>query len=231
MAEPVKVFHGDEVIQGCFSKVGLGRLKGFVTTTTTTFIVFFFFFLVVIGALFWLDIPIIRGSPFSFTSEVHHERIPFPLICSDSGSVNHTSVFNPKGLSAKTCPDYFRWIHQDLKPWEASGITRDVIKRGIPSADFRLVIVNGTAYVDRYRPSYQTRDLFTLWGILQLLRLYPGKVPDLDLLFYCGDSTVIMKNDYKGLFAKLSPPPPVFHYCGQKAALDIIFPDWTFWGW
>ncbi|GMI66865.1 hypothetical protein HRI_000355800 [Hibiscus trionum] len=225
MAEPVEVFHGgDEVTQGCFSKIG--RLKGFVTTTTS-FI--FFFFLVVIGALFWLDIPIIRGNPFSFTSEVHHERIPFPLTCSDS--VNYTAAFKPKASSAKTCPDYFRWIHQDLKPWKASGITKDVIERGIPSADFRLVIVNGTAYVDRYRPSYQTRDLFTLWGILQLLRLYPGKVPDLDLLFYCGDNTVIMRRDYTGLFAKPSPPPPVFHYCGQKAALDIIFPDWTFWGW
>ncbi|KAE8721292.1 Downstream target of A 2 [Hibiscus syriacus] len=108
-----------------------------------------------------------------------------------------------------------------------------MIESGIPSADFRLVIVDGNAFVDRYRPSYQTRDLFTIWGILQLLKLYPGKVPDLDLLFYCGDETVIMKSHYKGLFAASSPPPPppVFHYCGEKAALDIIFPDWTFWGW
>ncbi|KAE8693806.1 hypothetical protein F3Y22_tig00110793pilonHSYRG00042 [Hibiscus syriacus] len=40
MAEPVKIFHGvwpygDEVMQGCFSKLGIGRLKGFVRTTTT----------------------------------------------------------------------------------------------------------------------------------------------------------------------------------------------------
>ncbi|KAK8268949.1 hypothetical protein V6Z11_D11G099700 [Gossypium hirsutum] len=104
-----------------------------------------------------------------------------------------------------------------------------MIERGKPIADFRLVIVNGEAYVERYIRSFQTRDLFTIWGILQLLRLYPGKVPDLDLLFYCGDNTVIMKSDYKGRYAALAPP--VFHYCGEEAALDIVFPDWSFWGW
>ncbi|KAL4351155.1 hypothetical protein GQ457_06G032130 [Hibiscus cannabinus] len=227
MAEPVKIFH-----EGCFSKVGLGWLKGFVTKTTTSI---FFFFLVFIGALILMDFPIIRGSPFSFTSSsskthpemIQHERIQFPLNC--SSFVNYMKAFEPKESSAKACPDYFRWIHQDLKPWKTSGITRDMIDRGIPSADFRLVIVNGNAYVERYRPSFQTRDLFTIWGILQLLKLYPGQVPDLELLFYCGDNTVIMKKDYQGHWA--ASPPPVFHYCGEKAALDIIFPDWSFWGW
>ncbi|XP_039005488.1 uncharacterized protein LOC120132865 [Hibiscus syriacus] len=176
MEEPVKIFHGvwpcgDEVIHGCFYKLGIGRLKGFVTTTAT-FI--FFFFLVVVVALFWMDIPIIRGDPFSFTSKVHHERFQFPLTCSTS--VNISSAFNPKDSPTKTCPDYFRWIHQDLKQFKTSGITKDLIESGTPSADFRLVIVDGNAYVDRYRPSYQTRDLFTIWGILQLLKLYPGKV-------------------------------------------------------
>ncbi|KAK8565828.1 hypothetical protein V6N13_020906 [Hibiscus sabdariffa] len=244
MAEHVKIVrgvwpygHGDEVIQGWLSKAtGLGRLKGFVTTTTS-FI--FFFFLLVIAALIWLDFPIIRGNPFSFAppsskihpeKKIHHvsiERIQFPLNC--SSFVNYVTVFEPKGSTAETCPDYFRWIHQDLRPWKASGITKDMIERGIPSADFRLVIVNGNVYVERYRPSFQTRDLFTIWGILQLLKLYPGKVPDLELLFYCGDNTVIMKRDYEGPSA--ASPPPVFHYCGEKAALDIIFPDWSFWGW
>ncbi|PPD90285.1 hypothetical protein GOBAR_DD12788 [Gossypium barbadense] len=83
-----------------------------------------------------------------------------------------------------------------------------------------LVIVNGKAYVEKYNRPYQTRDL---------LRLYPGKVPDLDLLFFCGDDTVIKRRNYKGRYAALAPP--VFHYCGEKAALDIVFPDWTFRVW
>ncbi|KAL1142418.1 hypothetical protein V6Z11_A11G096000 [Gossypium hirsutum] len=138
----------------------------------------------------------------SRTSKTHHERIEFPLNCSNSVNLpqtcpeNYPSVFQPQESSARTCPDYF-----------CSGITEDMIERGKRSADFRLFIVNGEAYVEKYNKPYQTRDVFTIWGILQLLRLYPGKVPDLDLL------------------------PPVLHYCGEKAALDIVFPDWTFWGW
>ncbi|KAE8721291.1 Downstream target of A 2 [Hibiscus syriacus] len=104
-----------------------------------------------------------------------------------------------------------------------------MIERGVPSADNRLLIINGSAYVEKYKPSYQTRDVFTIWGILQLLRLYPGKVPDLDLLFYTGDNTVIMKRHYNGLNA--TSPQPLFHYCREAVALDIVFPDWTFWGW
>ncbi|MBA0769310.1 hypothetical protein Gotri_018056 [Gossypium trilobum] len=172
MEEHVKHVLGDQTIHGCFPKVGVGRLKGFVSTTTI--FIFFFFLLAIAALLNWMDIV-------------------------------------------------------SLKQWKSTGITEDMIERGKPSADFRLVIVNGTAYVERYRMSYQTRDVFTIWGILQLLRLYPGKVPDLDLLFFCGDDTVIKKRNYKGRYAALAPP--VFHYCGEKAALDIVFPDWTFWGW
>ncbi|KAA3475284.1 protein O-glucosyltransferase 1-like [Gossypium australe] len=104
-----------------------------------------------------------------------------------------------------------------------------MIERRKPSADFRLVIVNEKAYVEKYNEPYQTRDVFTIWGILQLLRLYPGKVQDLDLLFFYGDDTVIKRRNSKGRYAALAPP--VFHYCGEKTALDIVFPDWTFWEW
>ncbi|KAK8268953.1 hypothetical protein V6Z11_D11G099900 [Gossypium hirsutum] len=210
MVEHVKVLqedraYGDEVIHGCFSKL------------------------------------VIRGTPngqsifTSRTSKTHHERIEFPLNCSNSVNLpqtcpeNYQSVFQLQESSARTCPDYFWWIHQDLKQWKGSWITEDMIERGKPCADFRLVIVNGKAYVEKYNRPYQTRDVFTIWGILQLLRLYPGKVPDLDLLFFCGDDTVIKRRNYKGRYAALAPP--VFHYCGEKAALDIVFPDWTFRVW
>ncbi|XWS35773.1 hypothetical protein CRYUN_Cryun20dG0024600 [Craigia yunnanensis] len=185
--------------------------------------------------------PIIQGSSFrlmispSQSTKKQHEIVEFPLNCSGSGLPqkcpdNYPSVSEPDEISStETCPDYFRWIHQDLQQWRSSGITRDMIERGKPSADFRLVIVKGKAYVEKYSKSFQTRDVFTIWGILQLLRLYPGKVPDLDLLFYSGDKTMIMKSDYRGPNA--TSPPPVFHYCGEEEALDIVFPDWTFWGW
>ncbi|KAK7292644.1 hypothetical protein RJT34_15495 [Clitoria ternatea] len=89
------------------------------------------------------------------------------------------------------------------------------------SAHFRLVIVDGKAYVERFRPSIE-RDVFTLWGILQLLRVYPGKLPDLELMFDCFDRPVIPKGN---------APPPLFRYCSDQWSSEVVFPDWSFWGW
>ncbi|KAH9310921.1 hypothetical protein KI387_025956, partial [Taxus chinensis] len=56
--------------------------------------------------------------------------------------------------------------------------------------------------------------------------MYPGMVPDLDLMFNCNDRPVIHKDQYKH-----AQPPALFHYCGSKNTFDIPFPDWSFWGW
>ncbi|XP_017240772.1 uncharacterized protein LOC108213484 [Daucus carota subsp. sativus] len=131
--------------------------------------------------------------------------------------------------SPAECPEYFRWIHEDLRPWRETGITEEMVERASRMADFRLVILNGKAYVESYRKSFQTRDVFTVWGILQLLRLYPGRVPDLDLVFQCADWPVISASLYSA--SNATAPPPLFHYCANDSTLDIVFPDWTFWGW
>ena len=122
------------------------------------------------------------------------------------------------------CPDYFKWIHEDLRPWKETGITREMVENGRPTANFRLVIVGGRAYVETFSRSFQTRDVFTQWGILQLLRRYPGQVPDLELLFDCNDPPVIPK-------PTAAPPAALFHYCTSDSTADITFPDWSFWGW
>ncbi|XP_054781274.1 uncharacterized protein LOC129288627 [Prosopis cineraria] len=140
---------------------------------------------------------------------------------------------SPSLSESLTCPEYFRWIHEDLKPWKRTGITRDMVELGKSLADFRLVIHKGKAYVETYRRSFQTRDVFTLWGISQLLKMYPGKVPDLELLFHCGDLSKVNKRDYLGSHPRMPTlvPPPLFHYCGDDTTFDIVFPDWSFWGW
>ncbi|WOL06066.1 O-glucosyltransferase [Canna indica] len=130
---------------------------------------------------------------------------------------------------SSSCPDYFRWIYEDLRPWMSTGITRRMVEKAKRTANFRLVVVGGKAYVQRYHQSYQTRDVFTIWGILQLLRRYPGRVPDLDLMFDCVDWPVVRASDYQRRNA--STPPPLFRYCGDDSTLDIVFPDWSFWGW
>ncbi|XP_050384875.1 uncharacterized protein LOC126801538 [Argentina anserina] len=165
------------------------------------------------------------------------KTIEFPLQCATDTNVTQTcprtypSKHNPANSnlpSNVTCPSYFRWIHEDLQPWRDTGITRDMVERARMTAHFRLVIVDGKAYLEKYRQSIQTRDMFTLWGILQLLRVYPGRLPDLEIMFDCDDRPVVRSRDFQGPNAG---PPPIFRYCSDEGSLDIVFPDWSFWGW
>ncbi|XP_027082191.1 uncharacterized protein [Coffea arabica] len=136
---------------------------------------------------------------------------------------------DPDAALQPTCPDYFRWIHEDLWPWRETGITLGMVEAAKRTASFRLVVVNGTVYVETYRRSFQTRDVFTQWGILQLLRLYPGRLPDLDMIISCADQPTVVKQFYPNPNA--SAPPALFSYDGDDATFDIVFPDWSFWGW
>ncbi|KAF7147889.1 hypothetical protein RHSIM_Rhsim03G0181600 [Rhododendron simsii] len=90
-----------------------------------------------------------------------------------------------------TCPDYFRWIHEDLQSWKETGITRDMVESAWIESNFRVVILNGRVYMERHKKGRTSRELFTLWGILQFLRRYPGKLPDLDLMFSTADQSAI----------------------------------------
>lgn len=145
------------------------------------------------------------------------------LKCSDilllTANIGHSS--------ATECQEYFRWIHEDLNPWRHVGITRKMVEGAKNMSHIRITIVNGRLYTIKYKKAFQTRDFVTIWGILQLLKLYPGQVPDVDLMFECGDKPVILKSHY----GASSIPPPVFHYCSDNLSHHIIFPDWSFWGW
>lgn len=220
-----------------------GSLKRGGATSITTTVLFFVFLFIFVGVLVytgWIDASIFPGDPsqkslLSFTKAPI--RLEYPLNCS-AGNLTKTcpgnyptkhNPTNPDHSSTNmTCPDYFRWIHQDLLPWKQTGITRDMVDRAQRTAHFRLVIIDGKAYVEKFRKSIQTRDMFTLWGILQLLRWYPGRLPDLELMFDCDDRPVVRMRDFRGPNAA---PPPLFRYCGDDWSLDIVFPDWSFWGW
>ncbi|KAI5066852.1 hypothetical protein GOP47_0017380 [Adiantum capillus-veneris] len=134
----------------------------------------------------------------------------------------------------RECPFYFHYIHEDLSPWtqaqtsnnQSVSVSKEMLNKASPLANFRVVIKKGRLYVDAFVPCFQTRAIFTIWGLLQLLRLYPGLVPDIDLLFGCGDTPRVFRRNYQN-----SPPPPVFRYCTTPTDFDIPFPDWSFWGW
>ncbi|KAJ9679389.1 hypothetical protein PVL29_021346 [Vitis rotundifolia] len=142
-------------------------------------------------------------------------KIEYPLNCS-AGNLTRTCQ-DPDRPSPPECPHYFRWIYGDLRPWMKSGITREMVEGAKRTATFKLVILNGRAYEEKYQRAFQTRDEV------------PGKVPDLELMFDCVDWPVITSKDYHGPNA--TAPPTLFRYCGDDATLDIVFPDWSFWGW
>ncbi|XP_030934226.1 O-glucosyltransferase rumi homolog isoform X2 [Quercus lobata] len=195
-----------------------------------------FFIFLIAGAFVFTRVLYTTGIPKIPKKPL--EPIAIPLDCTAYNLTrtcpsNYPTTFNPEEdpdrPSLPTCPEYFRWIHEDLRPWAHTGITRDMLERAKATANFRLVIVKGKAYVERFQNAFQTRDVFTLWGILQLLRRYPGKIPDLELMFDCVDWPVIKTKDYQG--PNSTGPPPLFRYCGDDDTLDIVFPDWSFWGW
>uniref|UniRef100_A0A5B7B314 Glycosyl transferase CAP10 domain-containing protein n=1 Tax=Davidia involucrata TaxID=16924 RepID=A0A5B7B314_DAVIN len=211
------------------------------SVTTTLLCIFFFLFLFIAAIVFarWINSSMFSGN-FSqkliFSSRRTPETLEFPLDCTAWNQTqtcprNYPTTqkhVNPDRSSNQTCPEYFRWIHEDLRHWKETGITREMIEKAGKAAHFRLVILNGKVYIERYRKSIQTRDLFTMWGIVQLLRWYPGRLPDLEMMFDCDDRPVIRSKDYR---RPNSGPPPLFRYCSDGWNLDIVFPDWSFWGW
>ncbi|KAL9254565.1 O-glucosyltransferase 1-like protein [Drosera capensis] len=173
-----------------------------------------------------------------FSGKATSKPLKYPrLICFSNTTLNRTCPDNNhypsanwplNGDPASTCPDYFRWIHEDVRPWKETGITREMVEKARRTAHFRLVILGGKVYVEKFRKAIQTRDVFTLWGIVQLVRLYPGRLPDLEMMFDCDDRPVIGSKDFMHPNAG---PPPLFRYCSDWQSLDIVFPDWSFWGW
>ncbi|CAF2039068.1 unnamed protein product [Brassica napus] len=200
----------------------------------------------------WLNKTKSYNPPTIITTKPVHAPVPVPekkstkktrisVDCTSflnqnrSGSCSRTAqpgYNNNQTESNRACPDYFKWIHEDLKPWRETGITREMVERGQTTAHFRLLIVNGKVFVENYKKSIQTRDAFTLWGILQLPRKYPGKLPDVDLMFDCDDRPVIRSDGYDTFNLTAENAPPVlFRYGGDRWTADIVFPDWSFWGW
>ncbi|KAL5565624.1 hypothetical protein UlMin_028788, partial [Ulmus minor] len=206
-----------------FTKLGLHRnilsrlpLKKRVSATS----IFFFLLLVLVLALAsWLDASISgifnHKSILATSTKDSPQTLEFPLSCTQK---NMTQI----------CPRTYPTSHNPshLGRWKETGITREMVEKARRTAHFRLVIVDGKASIAKYRQSIQTRDMFTQWGILQLLRLYPGKLPDLELMFDCDDRPVVRSRDFRD---PNSVPPPLFRYCSDGSSLDVVFPDWSFW--
>ncbi|RDX79685.1 KDEL motif-containing protein 1, partial [Mucuna pruriens] len=188
----------------------------------------------IVGALVYTRVldtqSIISGGSSTKSAEISRakgKQIEIPLNCgaykgNGKCPANETEYGeeDPNRPSSGTCPDYFRWIHEDLRPWARTGITQEMVERAKATANFKLVILNGKAYLETYEKAFQTRDVFTLWGILQLLRRYPGKVPDLEFMFDCVDWPVLLADRYTG--PNSQDPPPLFRYCVNVKPWEIL---------
>ncbi|KAJ9681523.1 hypothetical protein PVL29_020411 [Vitis rotundifolia] len=216
-----------------------GPFKKGATVTVSLFTIILIF----IGALVstrWINVSILTGDflkkTLNYTSPTkpHSQKFEYSLNCRE-GNMSQTCpvtgpvAFEPAEPPSETCPEYFRWIYEDLRPWMDTGITRAMVEKARPTASIRIVVVDGKVYMEKYKSVNHNRDEFTIWGILQLLRMYPGKLPDFDLMFECRDRPMIKTRLYQGPDATV--PPPLFHYCGDDETYDIVFPDWSFWGW
>ncbi|KAL3536835.1 hypothetical protein ACH5RR_000201 [Cinchona calisaya] len=218
------------------------------SVTLTTAVLLFFFALVVSFLAFagWIDLAKYSGISYESAMKFFFRKptspppspLEFPLNCNEWNQNkkcpnNYPLKYEPTNnlnnpASNATCPDYFRWIHEDLRHWKGTGITRKMLEGARRHAHFRLVILDGKVYVEKFKETIETRGLFTMWGIVQLLRFYPGRLPDLELFFDCNDRPLIPAKDFRGPTAG---PPPLFRYCSDWWNLDIVFPDWSFWGW
>uniref|UniRef100_A0A2P2ISV9 Uncharacterized protein LOC103497080 n=2 Tax=Rhizophora mucronata TaxID=61149 RepID=A0A2P2ISV9_RHIMU len=168
--------------------------------------------------------------PKTFGEEARHARVYKIIQCSyltcpyANKTTSKRRRFQSSG-GATQCQDFFRFIHRDLEPWARTGITKNHIMEAKNFAAFRVVILEGKLYLDIYYACVQSRMMFTIWGLLQLLNRYPGMVPDVDLMFDCMDKPSINKTEHGSL------PLPLFRYCTTENHFDIPFPDWSFWGW
>ncbi|KAI9091643.1 hypothetical protein K1719_028086 [Acacia pycnantha] len=172
--------------------------------------------------------------PKSFDEETHHARSYKILQCSyltcryrKDDTVAERRRFPATSGSNQNmmCPEFFRSIYRDLQPWAASKISKVQLLEAQNYAAFRVLVVGGKLYVDLYYACVQSRAMFTIWSFLQLLRRYPGMVPDVDIMFDCMDKPTINRTEHQSM------PLPLFRYCTTNEHFDIPFPDWSFWGW
>ncbi|KAI4963391.1 hypothetical protein ZWY2020_014168 [Hordeum vulgare] len=94
---------------------------------------------------------------------------------------------------------------------------RRPMRRDRASASMHVTITRGGTWlhVDLYHACMQSRALFTVWSLSHLMRQYPGRVPDMDLMFDYMDRSAINRTKHTGDGAAslfdLAPPRALGH--------------------
>ncbi|KAL3133656.1 hypothetical protein ABBQ32_008167 [Trebouxia sp. C0010 RCD-2024] len=161
----------------------------------------------------------------------------------------------PEAEANFTLPDpsavsfYQQWIQRDLQPWRASGITTELVDSYALSGRWheclgevlRFQIINGSLWIDhlseRHSGWYPARlgpgalsgkgkIPYAILGLLDVIRHYPGQIPDIDAILHTSDFSCV-----KATPAGQQPAgPPIFGYNSDPAHEDVPFPDYSYWG-
>lgn len=144
---------------------------------------------------------------------------------------------------------YAGWIESDFSKWNVSLISKALVERAAAefpcqSGKLRIQIVGGTLWVDHSQESWpaggwypaelgggwtsaKARTPYLILALLETLREYPGKVPDVDAVFHISDEPCVPT---RVLGPNGEPAPPIFGYTATAGFADIPFPDFSFWG-
>ncbi|GAB4824253.1 hypothetical protein N2152v2_011299 [Parachlorella kessleri] len=148
---------------------------------------------------------------------------------------------------------YLPWIHKDLARWRHGGIgiskamvdkaharVRDCTAWSQQPFWIRFQVVDGKLYVEHWDApqghypaelgrgwvSAKARLPYAILALMDVLREFPGEIPDLDAVLGLQDSPCIVLegNDSQ------QPAPPAFGFTGAPWAADLPFPDFTYYG-
>lgn len=64
-------------------------------------------------------------------------------------SANNPKIFDTDDSSAQQCPEYFRWIYKDLRPWERTGITKEIFESMTDKMNLRILVIDGNLYLEK----------------------------------------------------------------------------------
>ncbi|GAQ84495.1 hypothetical protein KFL_001910140 [Klebsormidium nitens] len=141
-----------------------------------------------------------------------------------AAAVRIRTTFQPH---EQECPAWFSGMYEDLAPWKEKGsISAQDIEAALPGAAIHFTIIGGKLYAKEIKPCFPNRARYSTWGLLQLLRYFPGQVPDVDFVFECNDYPQMVRPKNPA-----DPTPVLLNYDNREGKIDVPFPDWTFWGW
>eukprot|EP00887_Chlorella_sp_A99_P007639 scaffold20.g7639.t1 len=141
---------------------------------------------------------------------------------------------------------YSPWIQRDLEPWAEAGITRDLVEGAADMYDIcdgdmlRFHILNGSLWVHHiterrggWYPAVlgpenvaaKGRVPYVLLALLEVLRAFPGQIPDVDAVVHTADFPCVRRK-----WAHGAVPTPIFGYQGSVRHFDLPFPDYSFFG-